>query len=139
MEHTICVILRLLSVEVLHTDIEYTTVVPPPFADGGTDTLVPYSKSESSQLLLCNGGTSTSVPCPDDEHSQQLDDSVVVDHDSVGVYHDSVSVYHDAFKQHLERTYKRNIYVLGWLSANIQQIPRRVEKELLILCRNFWT
>lgn len=31
MEHTICVILRLLSVEVLHTDIEYTTVLPPAF------------------------------------------------------------------------------------------------------------
>ena len=33
MEHTICVILRLLSVEVLHTDIEYTTVVPPAFPE----------------------------------------------------------------------------------------------------------
>jgi hypothetical protein len=33
MEHTICVILRLLSVEVLHTDIEYSTVVPPEFTE----------------------------------------------------------------------------------------------------------
>ena len=125
MEHTICVNLRLLSVEVLHTDIEYTTVVPPPFADGGTDAVVPYSKGESCQPLLCNGGKCTSVPCSDDEYSQHLDDSV--------------GVYHDALEQQIERTYERNIYVLRWLSNNFQRIPRMVEKELLIFFRDFWT
>jgi hypothetical protein len=45
MEHTICVILILLSVDVVHSDIEYNAVVPPPFIDEKFRTSESRSKS----------------------------------------------------------------------------------------------